>query len=424
MSASAKTLTLGSFNVLNLVPGSTPAQRHYFYDIKSKNDLWDQPHDNNDDQPTEYEQKISWLAAQFDRMACDLVGFQEVFEEAPLREALDRSEQGGGAQLFIAGQPTFIDTQAHGSPARVYKVPRVALAVRGDWQVQARTVTDYPADFQMGEEMAGRDGKSRRMAFEADGQSIQTFYRPFLRAEITLPNWSKSLKGVGDDALGQILVYVCHFKSKAPMARTAQGLTDQALAIDAAKLNALGAARSAMVRNTDAAALRWLIIQDLLEQPNRPVILLGDLNDELSAISTEIAGGLSIPYFRKDDYPDNDREAMRHQIADLSLFATEKIMARKRLRDVHYTFTWDGGYDTLDHILVSKHFAPMSSVREGWGTPEVGHVGSLRVLNDHLLDDFLDDLEHWEVEKHHRKRSDHGQVIARLDWEIAPKRRE
>ena len=415
MPTPAKTLTLGTFNVLNLVPGSTPEQRHYFYEVKNKNDLWDQ---STKDKPSEYQDKLDWLAAQYDRMACDLVAFQEVFEEAPLREALNRSELGRGAKLVVAGEPVFEDTQAHGGPARIYKVPRVAIAVRGDWQIKASTIRDYPAQFDMGEVMAGRDGAQRRMAFEVEGQNVTKFYRPLLRAEVTLPDWSRGLKGLAPNTPATMVVYAAHFKSKAPMARLAQGANDGELAIDAARMSALGAARSAMVRNTDAAALRWLIMQDMIDQPDRPVVLMGDLNDELNAISTDIAGGLSIPYFRKDDYPDNDREQMRHTIADLSLFSTERMMNRKRQQDIHYTFTWDGAYQTLDHILVSKHFAGLREYREGWGTAELGHVGSMRVLNDHLMDDFLDDLEHWEVSKHHQRRSDHGQVVVRLDWEI------
>ena len=175
-----------------------------------------------------------------------------------------------------------------------------------------------------------------------------------------------------------------------------------------------------MVRNIDAAAVRWRIVEDLERHPERPVVLMGDLNDELEAISTDVAGGLSVPYFSRDDYPDDDRELMRHVSSDLALYSTARRHARKTQRDVFYTFFWDGQHNTLDHILVSRHFVP-DWMREDWGSPAVGDVGSLRVFNDHLMDDMLDELEHWQVSKYHARCSDHGQVVVRLDWNRRPK---
>jgi predicted extracellular nuclease len=162
------------------------------------------------------------------------------------------------------------------------------------------------------------------------------------------------------------------------------------------------------------------VIEDLETRPERPVVLLGDLNDELEAISTDIAGGLSVPYFSRDDYPDDDRELMRHVASDLALYSTARRHGRKTMRDVLYTFFWDGQHNTLDHVLVSRHFIP-EWMREGWGSAAVGDVGSLRVFNDHLMDDMLDELEHWQVSKYHARRSDHGQVVVRLDWGRRPR---
>ncbi len=416
---SSARLTLGTFNVLNLVPGSTPEMRHFFYKAEPKQSYW--AADPGDSGLSAYEQKLHWLARQIDLLNCDAIAFQEVFDEAPLREAIALSSWNEHPHtLVMGGAPSFVETEFKGTPARVYNKPRVALLVRGDWQVEAEVLDAFPAGFDFHEPLTGRDGSERAFAYQRNGEPVTHMYRPALRCVLTLPEWSERLQGVPEGERGQVVVYAAHFKSKAPMSERPQVGSSAEKARQYARENALGIARSAMIRNVDAAAVRWRIIEDLEGHPERPVVLMGDLNDELEAISTDVAGGLSVPYFSRDDYPDDDRELMRHVSSDLALYSTARRHARKTQRDVFYTFFWDGQHNTLDHILVSRHFIP-HWMREDWGSPEVGDVGSLRVFNDHLMDDMLDELEHWQVSKYHARCSDHGQVVVRLDWNRRPK---
>lgn len=419
---SSARLTLGTFNVLNLVPGSTPEQRHFFYKAEPKQSYW--AADPGDSGMSAYAEKLHWLARQIDLLDCDAIAFQEVFDEAPLREAIALSSWNEHPHtLVMGGEPNFVETEFKGTPSRVYNKPRVALLVRGDWQVEAEVLDAFPADFGFDEPLVGRDGAERAFVYAQNGQTVSRMYRPALRCVLTLPEWSERLQGVSAGGRGQIVVYVAHFKSKAPMTERSQTGTSAEKARQYARENALGAARSAMIRNVDAAAVRWRVIEDLEQHPERPVVLMGDLNDELEAISSDIAGGLSVPYFSRDDYPDDDRELMRHVASDLALYSTARRHGRKTQRDVLYTFFWDGQHNTLDHILVSRHFIP-NWMREDWGSPAVGDVGSLRVFNDHLMDDMLDELEHWQVSKYHARKSDHGQVVVRLDWHRRPKTAE
>ena len=83
---SSARLTLGTFNVLNLVPGSTPELRHFFYKAEPKQSYW--AADPGDSGLSAYEEKLHWLARQIDLLDCDAIAFQEVFDEAPLREAV------------------------------------------------------------------------------------------------------------------------------------------------------------------------------------------------------------------------------------------------------------------------------------------------------------------------------------------------
>jgi hypothetical protein len=43
--------------------------------------------------PEEYEAKIAWIAHQIDMLAADVIGFQEVFSQAALAEALSRTRR-------------------------------------------------------------------------------------------------------------------------------------------------------------------------------------------------------------------------------------------------------------------------------------------------------------------------------------------
>lgn len=416
---SSARLTLGTFNVLNLVPGSTSEMRHFFYKAETRQSYW--AGDEGDSGLSAYAEKLQWLARQIDLLDCDAIAFQEVFDEAPLREAIAMSSWGQHPfTLVMGGEPSFQDTNFNGTPARVYNKPRVALLVRGDWQVESEVLDSFPPEFDFHQPLVGRDGLERTFVYATDGETVSRMYRPALRCVLTLPEWSERLQGVPDGERGQVVVYAAHFKSKAPMADRSDSGNSVEKARRYARENVLGAARSAMIRNVDAAAIRWRIIDDLERAPHRPVILMGDLNDELEAISSDIAGGLSVPYFSRDDYPDDDRELMRHVSSDLALYSTALRHGHKTQRDVLYTFFWDGQHNTLDHILVSRHFIP-DWMREDWGSPAVGDVGSLRVFNDHLMDDRLDELEHWQVSKYHARRSDHGQVVVRLDWNRQPK---
>ena len=128
---SSARLTLGTFNVLNLVPGSTNEMRHFFYKAEPQQSYW--AADPGASGLSAYAQKIEWLAQQIDRMDCDAIAFQEVFDEAPLREAIALSSWNEHHfTLAMGGEPSFVETDYKGTPAKVYNKPRVALLVRGD----------------------------------------------------------------------------------------------------------------------------------------------------------------------------------------------------------------------------------------------------------------------------------------------------
>ena len=65
--------------------------------------------------------------------------------------------------------------------------------------------------------------------------------------------------------------------------------------------------------------------------------------------------------------------------------------------------------------MVSSHFV-LRGLRDDHGRDNIGKVGTMRVLNDHLVNPDLDDMRTDRVGKYLHTRSDHGQISVRIDW--------
>ncbi|MBM7809053.1 endonuclease/exonuclease/phosphatase family metal-dependent hydrolase [Geodermatophilus bullaregiensis] len=324
---------IGTFNVLNL---ARPGERYY-----------------PDEAPysvAEYEEKAAWTAGQLRRMAADLVGFQEVFHEEALRDVCGRSGRFDGATVVAPG-------------ADGVSGPRLGLATRLPLAEPVSTVVDFP------------DGLDA--VVDGVGLPVGTFSRPVLRARVVL-----------DPALDTpATVFVAHLKSKRP-------IRDPQAPEHDPREEALGKARALVRRAAEAAALRFLVLDEVVGNA-RPAFVLGDLNDAARAVSTDIVMG---------DAPSRSwprAAADRRAYWDRLLYSTYEMNARRVGRDISYTHVFNGHYETLDHVLVSQEFHDRNPDR-------IGEVSTLRYFNDHLFDSQLGD------ERRGRVVSDHGQVVAEV----------
>jgi len=142
---------------------------------------------------------------------------------------------------------------------------------------------------------------------------------------------------------------------------------------------AIGFSKAAIIRAAEAAALRHLLIDEMNANPDRPVVLIGDLNDVVHGVSTEIISGTK-PWKRLP-------AAEKKVIWDTLLHSVTEIQVRSSDRDVYFTSIHNGRYQVLDHIYVSKHFC------QGYDN-HIGKVQYVQFLNDHLDDPtLLDDDE-------------------------------
>ena len=395
--------TIASFNVKNLIE---PDQEYYRYERYT---------------PEEHAWKQSWLADQFLTLNADIVCFQEIFSEAALRAVIEEADAAGTAAndahlpdpsrkyarkaIFskLAYGPytdadlIFAPNANDGGPGE--RRPGLAILSRRGITGAPRVIQDLPEPLEIGFGDAGTF-------------TLRRLSRPILRVEVP----------VGDHTL---VVYNCHLKSKlgefdrpdgAPFPPAADLVNYDPAA------RALGSARSGLRRMAEAYVLRRAILEDL--EADRPVIVCGDFNDNEHATSTEIIAGeapfKNYAWMRRHDarhaadrYTDEEDTLIRERIDRVRLHSAEKLFVRKSMRDMVYTSAFGGVFESIDQILMSRHFAPDSP-------GAIGEMSYFSVLNDHLTDG-----SHPEA-PYNKLASDHGQIMAHMTLygEPAPDERD
>ena len=275
--------------------------------------------------PAQYEAKAEWTARQIDLLDADVIGFQEIFSQAALRDVLSRTRR-----YREAVQAGYDAMDASGR-----MLPTVALVSRLPLAGPGVAFANFPAGV-----LLPADG-------HADDENASRFARAPLHAQVILPG-------------GQLTdVVVLHLKSRRPDYRHGDG--GDALAYALANL------RSLQRRGAEAVALRVLVSE--LGHSGRPRIVLGDFNDIANAVTTAIVMGAGAPCELRGDAPD-----MRERLYDANAIQQRQDAARH----AGYTNIHDSAYMTIDHILVSEHFHAASP-------RAIGVVLDVHYLNDHLL---------------------------------------
>jgi endonuclease/exonuclease/phosphatase family metal-dependent hydrolase len=137
------------------------------------------------------------------------------------------------------------------------------------------------------------------------------------------------------------------------------------------------------LRCQEAIALRHLINQDL----EIPTIVVGDFNDTAHSVTAQIILG---PYLHSKAPKEVLEKFIRARLENTHDFAR-----RRSLHGVHYTYIFNGQYETVDHIFVSQHFRKPT-----------GRIVQYQTFTDHLID-RAEGMQPIHT-------SDHGQVVATL----------
>jgi endonuclease/exonuclease/phosphatase family metal-dependent hydrolase len=317
--------------------------------------------------PAGYEAKANWIAQQLDQLDADVIGFQEIFSQAALRDVLSRTRKYRDA-LHAGVDP---DPHAQRLTPSVAVVSRLPLA--GTPGIYANFPADVPCD-------SGSPDSDR-------------FARAPLHVQVALPG-------------GRIVdVVVVHLKSRRPDYRNGDSGEDPLH-------YALASLRSLVWRGTEAVALR-VLLSKMMREARRPSVVLGDFNDTADAVTTTIVlgtGGTRGPAGdggtrnmagggsnmagggSNGTHGGNGTQAEERRGR---LYDSNQIQLRQdHLRHVGYTSVHEGHYSTIDHVLVSEEFNRHSP-------RAIGEVIDVSYFNDHLR------LARPEA-------SDHGQVLVRM----------
>lgn len=386
--------TIASFNVKNLIGAEKEYYRFEKYTAE------------------EHAWKEDWLTDQLFTMDADIVCFQEIFEESALRAVIaetdargaasnadvlpDRSKRYARKAIFrkLAYTP-YTDAAVAFAPnsndgAAGQRRPGLAVVSRFGFSGTPQVIQDLaePVEIPL-QELSGEDAGMYR---------ISRLSRPLLKVRIP----------VGDQV---ITVFNCHLKSKLGefIRPPGAGFAPEA---DLTNYNAhgrsLGALRAGLRRMAEAWVLRGFILEEL--KAGNPVLVLGDFNDGEHAVSSEIITGetpfKNYSWMRRHDatkanqrYSREDAEAIRESIEAVRLHSAEKQFVRKSLRDMVYTSAFGGVFESIDQILMSRHFLAEHA-------ENIGSMEYFSVLNDHLTDG-----SHPEA-PYNKLASDHGQIIA------------
>ncbi|MEO0918115.1 MAG: endonuclease/exonuclease/phosphatase family protein [Pseudomonadota bacterium] len=388
--------TIASFNVKNLIEAEEEYYRFEEYT------------------PEEYAWKRAWLADQLLTMNADIVCFQEIFSEDALRDVIietdelglasneavipDRSKRYARKAIFrkLAYEPyteaalAFAPNSFDGGPGQ--RRPGVAILSRFGFDGLPEVIQDLPEPLDIPfSDLGGADGGSYRPS---------RLSRPILKVRVP----------VGDQV---VTVFNCHLKSKLgefPRREGAAFPPEADLVNYDAAGRAMGSLRAALRRMAEAWVLRRAILDEL--EAGNPVMVLGDFNDSEHAVSSEIITG-EAPFRnyawmrrhdakdRRDRYSDEEDTVIQEAIGKVRLFSAEKLFVKKSLRDMVYTSAFGGVFESIDQILMSRHFLADNPDR-------IGEMEYFSVLNDHLTDG-----SHPEA-PYNKLASDHGQIMAHM----------
>ncbi|QQA43482.1 endonuclease/exonuclease/phosphatase family protein [Pelagovum pacificum] len=389
-----KRFTLASFNVKNLIG---PDEEYYRFERYT---------------PEEYAWKEDWLADQLMSLNADIVGFQEIFEEPALARVIAESDARG-----IASNDTSL-------PDRSQRYHRKAIFRKLAYEPYTDATLAFAPNVSDGEPGERRPGLAilSRYGFTEPPEVVQQLDEPlrvdfrevfgpeaghFELTRVSRPIMKARIP-VGDQV---VTIFNCHLKSKLGEFDRPQGALfapeQDLLNYDPAG-RALGAMRAGLRRMGEAWLLRRLILDEL--EQDRPVLVLGDFNDSDHSVSTEIISG-EVPFrnyawMRRHDattpyerYTEQEATRIKEDVERVRLHSAEKLFVRKALRDMVYTASFGGIYESIDMILMSRHFHPDFAGR-------IGEMEYFSVLNDHLTDGSFPEAPY------NKLASDHGQIMA------------
>ncbi|MDN6276821.1 MAG: endonuclease/exonuclease/phosphatase family protein [Psychrobacter sp.] len=286
----------------------------------------------------EYNQKLRGITDLLSKAHADIIAVQEVWDSDALQELA--VSLGFSPEHVVAPLASNDKSSPHTHGKGATETPAVGIISRFKQleshlleEVEPKAVIDIP-----------------------DVGPYERFSRPPLLLRV--------------EAYGQpITIVTAHLKSKrAFFLRDDNGklLED----MDNPDIRVRAKLRSLCMRAAEAASIRMSIIERL-RHTREPLILLGDMNDVTSSVTTQLMTETGEVNYDK---------SMR----DIALFDAAHIQSRYGwMKDVAYTHIYQGMPEVIDQMFVSEEFLPDSKF-------SLGQVERVDYFNDHLKWDYAD----------------------------------
>ncbi|MFT7185011.1 MAG: endonuclease/exonuclease/phosphatase family metal-dependent hydrolase [Pseudohongiellaceae bacterium] len=307
--------------------------------------------------------KEKWLNKQLLDIDADIIGFQEVFSPDALRELVARH-----------GFPYFETVEEPGRASdHIFNKPVVALASKFPIISAAKVSVDTS------------------LISRLHIQSEFKFSRAPIRAEVKI------------NGFATVVVYVVHLKSKrSKFDRDFNvDIRDEA-AVEQYMLDDIqGGWASSIQRGTEAA----LIYQDICRQMRtneRPVVMIGDLNDtiESSILKLLVAGG-ELDRIGTRFVASLDRKE-RRTIEKFSLYDSFKLNTNERQNKRQPTHYFANQGSVLDYLLLSKDF-------DAGNDQSLAKVTNYQLSNAHLEN---------PIYENDAECSDHAPVVITIEVRV------
>lgn len=293
---------------------------------------------------TTFAEKCRFVTSILDEADADIVGVQEVFSANALKQCVEASARMRGATIAVPG-----DGLATENGIQVAMGPNVGLISRLPVE-SVEEVSDFPPSTTLLVPTGRHEAIDQVVHIP-----IRKFERPILKARIRTAG------------IGAITVFVAHLKSKRPKFLPGEDPLDPGVL-------AMGQIRSLIVRAAEAAALRALVVAasraTVGTEPN-PVVVIGDLNDDLDAVTTDVVKG-SLNYL-----PSDNPNAPQVFAASLDVLLMSAVDLASERPERLYSYVHQNKGAIIDHILLSEEFFANAPVRRA-------DVTTLRIINSHL----------------------------------------
>ena len=335
-----KDIRIANFNLLNLNLPNAP-----IYDSEG----WT---------PAEYASKIVFSSRVLDAINADVIGFEECWDAQVLDDIFAAPNLKGRYDLVARTL----------DPRGI----QVALAAKkGLIAAEPVWIEEFPETARFVNLQEARDAQ------ESVTVTISRFSRPLLRVVINKAADTPD-----------IVFYVAHLKSKGPTTLKRNSANPVQKAHNFIARTVVSHVR----RMVEAGAFRAILDAEM-KGNDKPVVIVGDLNDATLSVSTELlSGSPGYRFFAK---------STAGLKSDTGLYTVEKLQQLRSFRHVYYTHIFKNQMESLDHIMVSDSFYDHSSIRK-WSFRE------MQVLNDHLTAT--------EAERNRLGYNDHGIIVAQFDW--------